>query len=70
MLEFLEQIRSLANVCYFNYAYTGERIGRALVGLEFDSADARERLVELLRTDPKLKHQHKPIPEQVLGRML
>lgn len=70
LLEFLEQIRSLANVCYFNYAYSGERIGRALVGLEFESTDARERLVELLRTDSRLKHQHKPVPEQVLGRML
>lgn len=32
---FLEDvIRGEANICYFNYRYSGERIGRALVGIE------------------------------------
>lgn len=35
--EFMLQIRDLTSLCYFNYAYTGERVGRALIGMEFDS---------------------------------
>lgn len=38
------------NICYFNYLYTGERVGRALIGIEFSDASARERF---LREIPK-----------------
>ena len=27
----------MTSVCYFNYAYTGERVGRALIGLDFEN---------------------------------
>lgn len=38
LLSFLEDtIRDQANFCYFNYRYSGERVGRALIGLEFES---------------------------------
>ena len=37
--DFLDQrIRGNANLCYFNYRQSGERIGRALIGLDFDTA--------------------------------
>lgn len=36
-LEFMEQVKDVSSLCYFNYAYSGERVGRALVGMEFDS---------------------------------
>ncbi|WOO42607.1 pyridoxal-phosphate dependent enzyme [Rubellicoccus peritrichatus] len=43
LLDFLQQIvRSQANFCYFNYRYTGERVGRALIGLEFDTQTQAE----------------------------
>jgi threonine dehydratase len=41
-LEFMGEVRDVASLCYFNYAYSGERVGRALVGMEFASADARK----------------------------
>ena len=31
-----------ANLCYFNYQYSGESVGRAMVGLEFDSVADRD----------------------------
>jgi threonine dehydratase len=37
------------NLCYFNYRQSGERIGRALIGLDFPSPAARDAL---LRTIP------------------
>ncbi|MCD8061701.1 MAG: pyridoxal-phosphate dependent enzyme [Akkermansiaceae bacterium] len=43
-LDFMERIADLASLCYFNYTYTGERVGRALVGMEFESAEDRETI--------------------------
>lgn len=41
--DFLEKsVRGQANFCYFNYRYTGERVGRALIGLEFDEKSNAE----------------------------
>lgn len=36
------------NICYFNYLYTGERVGRALIGIEFPDTAARERFLATL----------------------
>lgn len=48
--DFLDtRIRGRASICYFNYRQSGERIGRALIGLDFLSA--RER-TDFLRTLP------------------
>jgi len=45
---FLEDvIRCRGNLCYFNYRYSGERVGRALVAVEFGSGEAADRF----RTD-------------------
>ena len=35
-------VRGEANLCYFNYRYSGERIGRALIALEFDTESHRD----------------------------
>ena len=45
--EFMRRVSSTANVCYFNYAYSGESIGRAIMGFEFDEAGGPERLAAL-----------------------
>ena len=43
--EFLDKvIRGKANFCYFNYRQSGERVGRALIGLEFDTPGHRDAL--------------------------
>lgn len=41
----VRRVTGNANLCYFNYRQTGERIGRALIGLEFPSAYEREALL-------------------------
>ena len=44
--EFLAQrIQGNANLCYFNYRQSGERIGRALIGLDFPSPFERDALL-------------------------
>ena len=37
-----------ANLCYFNYRQSGERIGRALIGIDFPNATAREDFTRAL----------------------
>lgn len=47
-LEFMSQVKDYASLCYFNYAYSGERVGRALVGMEFASVQDREVCQEVI----------------------
>ena len=42
LLGFMEKLSPLASLCYFNYTYSGERVGRALLGLDFENETARE----------------------------
>jgi threonine dehydratase len=43
---FLDQrIRGGASLCYFNYRQSGERIGRALIGLDFPTPGERDALL-------------------------
>lgn len=47
-LQFMTQVKDVASLCYFNYEYSGERVGRALVGMEFSSLDDREKCKHLI----------------------
>ena len=37
LAEFLHAVSPHANLCYFNYVYSGERVGRALLAFEFEN---------------------------------
>ncbi|MGB2402794.1 MAG: pyridoxal-phosphate dependent enzyme [Akkermansiaceae bacterium] len=52
LLQFMEEVKDLASLCYFNYAYSGERVGRALVGMEFDTEKARHICLEQIMSMP------------------
>lgn len=38
-------LRDKASFCYFNYRYSGERVGRALIGLDFDTKEQAEKFL-------------------------
>ncbi len=40
--EFMSMMGAYASLCYFNYQYSGEHVGRAFVGFEFDSREDRD----------------------------
>jgi threonine dehydratase len=40
--EFMRVMGQYANLCYFNYRYSGEYVGRALVGMEFETLEDRD----------------------------
>lgn len=68
--EFLRLIEGTASICYFNYLYTGEREGRALLGLEFASHADRERLPAVLDASPRFRSAWAPVEDEVLERIL
>lgn len=39
LLGFMKAVSPMCSLCYFNYTYTGERVGRALLGLDFESEE-------------------------------
>ncbi|HLS28979.1 MAG TPA: threonine ammonia-lyase, biosynthetic [Opitutales bacterium] len=65
--DFLLGVQPAANICYFNYIYTGERVGRALMGFEFEGEKERRQFQEVLR---KSGYAHSEIQPEALSRIL
>jgi threonine dehydratase len=65
--DFLVRIRGVANICYFNYAYSGERVGRALMGFEFERLEQQVRFKQILK---KSGWTYREISEAVRKRIL
>ncbi len=49
--DFLGRAGDLASICYFTYTFTGERVGRALLGFRFEQPEKRAQLLALLNED-------------------
>jgi threonine dehydratase len=47
--DFLRAISNNASICYFNYAYSGEVIGRALMGFEFENTENRQKFLTAIK---------------------
>lgn len=65
--DLLRSISGVASICYFNYAYSGEAIGRALMGFEFDSSEQKEKFSSLI--DESLV-SFKPLDGATVARIL
>ncbi|OPZ05284.1 MAG: L-threonine dehydratase biosynthetic IlvA [candidate division BRC1 bacterium ADurb.BinA364] len=65
--DFMRRARDMASICYFNYATTGEQVGRALMGFEFDSEDARQRFLRHLDENGP---RRRPLSMEVLSAIL
>lgn len=65
--DFMRKIQGLCNVCYFNYASTGEAVGRALMGFEFSSESDRARFPEAVKASIVACE---PVDEAAVSRML
>ena len=50
--DFMRRISSVSNVVYFNYAYSGESIGRALMGFEFANDTDKGKFFDLIKDTP------------------
>jgi threonine dehydratase len=65
--EFMRKTSGISNLCYFNYAYSGESIGRALMGFEFESDENRARFFEIIKDTPV---DCQPVSEDAAHRIL
>jgi len=65
--DFLRRISGVASLCYFNYAYTGESIGRALMGFSFAKPEDHAEFMRLMEGSPVTL---RPLDQTVVGRML
>ena len=68
--DFLKAAGGRANLCYFNYLNTGERVGRALLGFEFDSARDRDRFRQDLGQTGRAYRACQEVSAEVLKRVL
>lgn len=68
--DFLSRlIRDRASLCYFNYRQSGERIGRALIGLGFQSAESRAHFLSDLPEHGEGYRSCKPVDDATMARM-
>ncbi len=65
--DFMRKISPVANLCYFNYAYSGESIGRAVMGFEFATEEARTAFQDLIHDSVV---SCKPLPADASARIL
>jgi len=65
--DFLLAMENTANICYFNYTYTGEQVGRALIGFEFADETSRQRFLALLAEAPQ---HHAELSPDTLRRIV
>jgi threonine dehydratase len=69
--DFLDRrIRNLASLCYFNYRQSGERIGRALIGLDFPSSFEREAFLLALPPQGEGYRLCEPVDTDTSRRLL
>ncbi len=70
LAELLRAVSPHANLCYFNYLYSGERVGRALLGFEFSSEAERARFPEHLEAAAGAYRSYEMVAPEVLSRIL
>ena len=69
--DFLDRVvRGRASFCYFNYRQSGERIGRALIGLDFADGEAREAFRATLPGRGPGYRQCRAVEEETTCRLL
>jgi threonine dehydratase len=65
--DFLVGMSEHASICYFNYVFTGETIGRALIGVEFDAEPQRDQFRQWLARSGAAFRE---VDSEAVGRML
>ncbi|MDF1849658.1 MAG: pyridoxal-phosphate dependent enzyme [Verrucomicrobiales bacterium] len=62
-------IRGRGSFCYFNYLYSGERVGRALIGIDFSSLQERDEFSQSLPTSGEGFRSCHPLGEQSVAHL-
>lgn len=68
--DFLDrQVRGRASICYFNYRHSGERIGRALIGLDFANETDRTSILQSIPEHGEGYRSCKPVDASTFQRL-
>ena len=70
MKEFLRGNCQEASIVYFNYNYTGERVGRALLGFYFRSDAERARFKRAVLEEKTVLRFAKEVAPEVMARIV
>lgn len=70
LAEFLKVVSPRANIAYFNYMYTGERVGRSLIGFDFTTPGERDGFLAYLRQHPEGYRAFREVAPAVMARIL
>jgi threonine dehydratase len=65
--DLMRKISGVANLCYFNYAYSGETIGRAIMGFEFKDKAGHSQ-IEAILADTLV--EYRPVDGETSLRLL
>ncbi len=65
--DLLKLTSKVSNVCYFNYFYTGEMFGRALMGFEFEKPENEQKFFKAI---DKMGLRYSRIEGEILQRMI
>jgi threonine dehydratase len=70
LADFLRAVSPHANLCYFNYVYSGERVGRALLGFEFDIPTQHDEFEQVLESAKGAYRAYERVSEATMQRIL
>lgn len=70
LADFLEKASNLSDLVYCDYQYSGERVGRALIGFDFGSQEARDNFLLFTETSCDATRKFKALSESQMKRIL
>ncbi|MEM1441683.1 MAG: pyridoxal-phosphate dependent enzyme [Verrucomicrobiota bacterium] len=70
LAAFLEGASKLSDFVYFDYEYSGERVGRALIGFDFPDEEAQQKFLEFAETSRDATRTFRAFSEKQLRRVL
>ncbi|MFL3656910.1 MAG: threonine ammonia-lyase, biosynthetic [Opitutales bacterium] len=68
--DFLQDSCKGASIVYFNYSYTGERVGRAMIGFDFESNEDRDAFRKRLAGSETVLRDVREVSPEALDRMV
>jgi threonine dehydratase len=70
LAAFLEGASKLSDFVYFDYQYSGERVGRALIGFDFPDKKAKDRFLKFAETSRDATRNYLSLSEAQMNRVL
>ena len=70
LADFLGKASLLSDLVYFDYQYSGERVGRALIGFDFGSEEERKKFLLFTETSRDATRKFKALTESQMKRIL